>query len=675
MRKAAAEKILLLGVDGMDPRLTRKYVDEGKLPHVKKLIERGACREDLVLLGAQPTVTPPMWTTLATGAYPMTHGITCFFRQSPMELDTMEYNLNSRLCKAEQLWNVFAESGKKTLVWHWPGSSWPPTSDSPNLLVVDGTSPGSIGMGNCQIECEFLLVANEAIKELTLLPKAASSASAPCVIEDVEVIEDKQVLDVAASSTAATTTTIIMSDQEGSGPYTGSPFDVVKSPIKAASGWAAAPETAKEFTLLLGGGLLRRPCLILANDRGQYDQIAVYKSKKDAAPIVTLPIGKMVSQIVDEGLKKDQKYLCNRNMELLELAEEGSNKKLNISAAMDIENDAVWHPKEIMHKIYQNVGYLPPTSQLGGQDKVLINECMLNCWYVAADWQADSLNYMIEHEGVEVIFSHFHAIDLQEHIFIRYMSDKKRGNWTNKLPPEDFQKFMEDIYIQTDYYLGKMMHLLDEGWAIVLFSDHGQVCPAHVPPMLGDMAGVNLRVMEELGYTYLKRDAEGNELREIDWERTKAVANRGNHIYINVKGRWPHGIVEPEDQYEVEEQLMTDLYGYKDKVTGKRIVAMALRNRDAALLGLSGPECGDIVYWTAEGYNYDHCDSLSTTWGDADTSVSPIFIAAGPGIKPGYTERVIRQVDFAPTIAVLGGVRMPAQCEGAPAYQILQEEF
>ena len=51
MRKAAAEKILLLGVDGMDPRLTRKYVDEGKLPHVKKLIERGACREDLVLLG------------------------------------------------------------------------------------------------------------------------------------------------------------------------------------------------------------------------------------------------------------------------------------------------------------------------------------------------------------------------------------------------------------------------------------------------------------------------------------------------------------------------------------------------------------------------------------------------------------------------------------------------
>ena len=61
-RQALSEKILCLGVDGLDPRLTRKYVDEGKMPHVAELIRRGACREDLVLLGGHPTVTPPMWT-------------------------------------------------------------------------------------------------------------------------------------------------------------------------------------------------------------------------------------------------------------------------------------------------------------------------------------------------------------------------------------------------------------------------------------------------------------------------------------------------------------------------------------------------------------------------------------------------------------------------------------
>ena len=117
---------------------------------------------------------------------------------------------------------------------------------------------------------------------------------------------------------------------------------------------------------------------------------------------------------------------------------------------------------------------------------------------------------------------------------------------------------------------------------------------------------------------------------------------------------------------------MTALYGYKDKETGKRIIALALRNKDAILLGLGGPNSGDILYWTAEGYNYDHCDSLSTTCGYGDTSVSPIFIAAGQGIKKGVeTSRIIREVDVAPTLAALAGVRMPFECEGAPVYQIL----
>ena len=234
---------------------------------------------------------------------------------------------------------------------------------------------------------------------------------------------------------------------------------------------------------------------------------------------------------------------------------------------------------------------------------------------------------------------------------------------------------LREICKLSDYYVGKYLHLLDEGWTIIITSDHAQVCSKHIPPYLGDVLGVNVRVMQELGYTVLKTDENGNELREIDWEKTKAVAVRENDIYINVKGRWDTGIVDPEDQYELEEQIMTDLYSYKDKTTGHRVVALAIRNRDAALLGLGGPESGDIIYFNAEGYNYDHADMLSTAYGEFDTSASPIFIAAGQGIKPGYTDRMIRQVDVAPTMAVLMGVRMPAQCEGAPVYQILEKQY
>ncbi len=150
MAKQYTDKVLLLGVDGLDPRLTKKFLDEGKLPNIKKYVENGAQKENLQLVCTPPTITPPLWTTLATGALPVTHGITCFWRQDPVHLDTAGYNLDSRLCTAEALWNVTAEAGMKTLVWHWPGSSWPPTSDNPNLHVIDGSQPAAVNAGVAQ---------------------------------------------------------------------------------------------------------------------------------------------------------------------------------------------------------------------------------------------------------------------------------------------------------------------------------------------------------------------------------------------------------------------------------------------------------------------------------------------------------------------------------------------
>ena len=37
--KGLTEKLIVLGIDGMDPRFTRAMVDEGKMPNTKKLIE------------------------------------------------------------------------------------------------------------------------------------------------------------------------------------------------------------------------------------------------------------------------------------------------------------------------------------------------------------------------------------------------------------------------------------------------------------------------------------------------------------------------------------------------------------------------------------------------------------------------------------------------------------
>ena len=193
---------------------------------------------------------------------------------------------------------------------------------------------------------------------------------------------------------------------------------------------------------------------------------------------------------------------------------------------------------------------------------------------------------------------------------------------------------------------------------------------------MGDAFGVNAKIMNDMGLTVLKRDEEGNILKEIDWEKTKAVATGTNHIFLNIKGRDPFGIVEPEDQYALEEEIINALYGYRDPATGRRIISLAVRNEDALVFGMGQEGMGDIIYFLEDGFHRVHGDSWSTRHDHAGyhTSVSPIFVAAGAGIKKGfYTDRVIRQVDVAPTICTLLDVRMPAQCEGAPVYQIIED--
>jgi len=666
-------KVLVLGIDGMDPRLTRKYVDAGLLPNIKKFIEAGACREDLVLLGGHPTVTPSMWTTLATGAYSMTHGITEFYLQSTEKPDYMVYALDSSLCKAEQVWNCFAEAGRKTLVWHWPGSSWPPTSDSENLFVVDGTSPGTVNMASGQVDPDFIAVASETIKNTSFIRDVKEGMAEACIITDLEVPETAVGMELSNHYSLKELKIVINDHSEGMlGGQWETPMNISQSSLKPAKNWLDAPKDAKEFSILFSKGLINRPCLALKNEAGIYDRVAIYKSKKDHDPIVILKKGEFTRTIIDDAVKDDIIYHnCLRDMKLLNIAPDGSQLRIYVSAAMNNDFDGVWSPKSLHKTVTSNIGCPPPSFYLDGRNPELV-QVMLEGWYHIADWQAQSLNYLIENEGFEAVFSHYHNVDLQQHRLVNFLSDRGFEH-----PSLDFyEKAMENIYIQTDYYLGQFLHLLDEDWSIIICSDHALVGGKHMPPLIGDMLGLNVGLMKELGYTVMLKDENGKDTEEVDWSKTRAFAMQGTGIYINLKGRWDTGIVDPEDQYELEEQIMTDLYGYKHPETGKRVIAAALRNKDAVLLGCGGPNAGDIIFWVAEGYNYDHTDSLSTTYGVADTSVSPIFIAAGKGIKQGYkTSRYIREVDVAPTAAILGGVRVPAQCEGAPAYQIFEEEF
>ena len=667
---ALTDKVLMLGVDGLDPTLTRKFVDQGKLPNIQKFIERGAQKHDLKLLCTPPTITPPLWTTLATGALPVTHGITCFWRQDSVHLDTAGYNLDSRLCKAEPLWNVNAEDGMKTLVWHWPGSSWPPTSDSPNLHVVDGTQPAAPNSGVAKIEMEKMTYASTRFTEVLYKPGATNNTGAGCVIEDVPEADDVFDANSILGGDAMSMRNIILKQSDGEDGIEDVPIDLCNSPIKEAKGWADAPEGAKEFYVVTSNGVVRRPCLILKNEEGKYDRVAYYHSKKDAEPIVVLKEGEYVSDVVDEFVYKEEKALGNRNMLLTSISEDGNEVHLWMSKAFDIAHDTLFHPRSIYKQVVENCSHVPPNPTFGGKQLDVINKIMLPTWDVLCQWQVDALNYLIDTNGYQVVFSHIHNVDGMGHMFWYY---GKNRPIMGKMEEEGYQAAIEEAYKQTDRYLGRFLHYLDEGWTITIFSDHGLLTPEEEEkPLIGDAFGCNVGVLSELGYTVLKKDENGEPIKEIDWEKTRAVATRGGQIYINLKGKYPTGIVDPADKYELERQIIDDLYSYR--LNGKCVISVAMRNKDAINLGTGGPECGDILYWLEEGVNRLHGDVLPEVCGYEDTCVTPIFIAAGKGLKKGYDcQRIIRQADVAPTLAYMLGVRMPAQCEGAVAYQILED--
>ena len=70
--RRAKQRVFVMGFDGMDPTLARRFMDEGKLPNLKKLSETGTFAK---LETTQPSESPVAWASFATGVNPGKHNI------------------------------------------------------------------------------------------------------------------------------------------------------------------------------------------------------------------------------------------------------------------------------------------------------------------------------------------------------------------------------------------------------------------------------------------------------------------------------------------------------------------------------------------------------------------------------------------------------------------------
>lgn len=140
-------KVLLIGIDAMDPKVTDKLMSEGKLPNFQRLKAAGSYSE----LGTTiPPETPVAWSAAATGSNPGKYNIYDFINRDPatylpkLNLAREKRGLLSTeyesALKGVPFWRITTDAGIPTTVIRWP-VTFPPEKVNGRMLsglgVVD----------------------------------------------------------------------------------------------------------------------------------------------------------------------------------------------------------------------------------------------------------------------------------------------------------------------------------------------------------------------------------------------------------------------------------------------------------------------------------------------------------------------------------------------------------
>lgn len=78
--KAQLKRVIVLGLDGMDPRRVERLMNEEKMPSFSKLAEEGGFHR---LGSTVPPISPVAWSSFLTGTNPGKHGIFDFVARDP----------------------------------------------------------------------------------------------------------------------------------------------------------------------------------------------------------------------------------------------------------------------------------------------------------------------------------------------------------------------------------------------------------------------------------------------------------------------------------------------------------------------------------------------------------------------------------------------------------------
>ena len=490
------QRLIILGIDGMDPQLLHRFMREGKMPNFAKLEAQGDFRQ---LTTSIPPQSPVAWSNLITGMNAGGHGIFDFIHRDPKTLGL--YFSASRVegpkhaihlgswaiplggGSAEQLrkgvafWQLLDQHGIPNTIFRIP-SNFPPVSAKGKTLS---------GMGTPDLRGTY-----GTFSFYTDDPAAVAGAVEGGQIIPVQVENSRVIANLIGPDNSF----------RKRSPAAVEPFSVAVDPLESV---AKVTVQGREFVLREGEWsdwihVEFQLIPFLANVKGM---CRFYF--KQAHPRFQLYVSPINIDPADPALP---------------ISTPSSYSRFLTDEAGEFHTQGIAEDTKALSD-----GVLDDDEYLRQAQTVLAEHRRI--------FDAEFPKF---HQGV--FFFYFSSLDLNSHMFWRLI-DPKHPEYDATLAAQNGSA-IEDFYEQMDQVLGEVLPRLNDHTTLLVLSDHG-FAPYY--------RSFNLNTwLLDNGYVKLKNDANRNSsepLANVDWTQTRAYGLGLNGLYLNWRGRESNGIVEP----------------------------------------------------------------------------------------------------------------------------------
>ena len=551
---AAATRVVVLGLDGLDPGMTLRLMREGRLPNFSKLAERGVFRP---LDTSNPSISPVAWSTFSTGVDPSRHAIYDFLTRDPCTYGPMLSSTDIQ--NAKRVLNI----GRYVV-----------PLGRPRIKLRQKSQAFWKLLGERHV---FSIIQRVPIT-FPPVPFRGLLLSGMCVPD-------------LRGSQGTFSFYSTRQDEHGHPVRTGGEQTVLRRQGDRIRTRIVGPDNS----LLRTGGRTTLPMTIdVARDRSGV-RIAIEGSEPFDLPLRTY--SPWIRLVFRPGLRVKVHGIARFYLSSLEPEVELYMTPIHI----DPERPAmpISHPSIYSVYLAKKQG---PFATLGlAEDTWALNERVI-------DEKAFFEQAMAIYEERERMFldalkqtkkglltTVFDTTDRVQHMFYRYLDPSHPANagkdatrWADAIP---------QVYERVDALIGKVWSEIERPDTVfMVISDHG---------FTNFRRGVNLNTwLKEHGYLVLKpgHETSGDWFEHVDWSQTRAFSLGLTGVFVNRKGREASGIVADGEAYRaLVDELTRELEALVDPQTGTR----AIRKVRATCDTFDGPyrlDAPDLLIGYEGGY-------------------------------------------------------------------------